>query len=312
MRIVCVSDLHVNSSAGLWPPDFVRCHDGMLAPQNRTQRWLWANWLNFCSLVHQGGDYIVIVNGDPLQGIHSHMDLQIVSPSRLDMLEAAKLVLRPLVQDAKLVFVVKGTMFHGGISGEDEEALARGLEATLDEETSEHSRWYLRLRHEDKLFTFAHHTPYTQVYHATPPARRWREAKEDYADFGTEIPDCIVRSHVHQVGIYPDRMGRLFITVPGWQLMYGFAYKNHPEITIRVGGLIMEVQGGMIQCQMPVYNVPLPRVVEVPSTLASRTCSPNCQLTESRDSPAASSPSILIAAGGGHVTSSASSSGVAE
>lgn len=267
LKIVVVSDLHVNSSVALWPPDFVD-DDGMPRPQSKTQTWLWRNWLDFISKIE--GDYIVVVNGDPVHGIHADKDTQVVTTNRASMLRAAGLVLEPLTIRALGIYFTKGTMYHDGPSGCDAESLAQALEAMADPDTLQSSRWYLRMNLDGKLFTFAHHTPFARVYPETPPARRWKEAKEDFADFGTEIPDAIVRSHVHRGQVFPDRTGqRYFFTTPGWQLRYGYAYKVDPEGTICVGGLILWVEGGQIKWDLIQYPVPQPSIVSISTTCSS-------------------------------------------
>lgn len=269
MKIVVVSDLHVNCSVALWPPDFLD-DDGIPRPQSKTQAWLWQNWLDFIGRIE--GEYIVVVNGDPVHGIHPDKDTQVVTVNPESMLRAAQMVLEPLTHNAQGIYFVKGTMYHDGPSGCDTESLARMLKAVSDDETGQHSRWYLRMGLEGKLITFAHHTPFARVYPETPLARRWKEAKEDFADFGTEIPDAIVRSHVHRGQVLPDRTGQRFMfTIPGWQLRYGFAYKVNPEGTICVGGLVLWVEGGQIKWDLIQYPVPQPPIVSI-----STTSLPNC------------------------------------
>lgn len=254
-RIVVVSDLHVNSTVGLFPPRFVR-DDGAEVTQNKFQRWLWECWLDFCKTAQACGDYIVVINGDPIQGIHPSRDIQIVVPSKADMLRAGAMVVKPLIHKARKTFLVRGTEWHDGTGGEDAEQFGELIGAYVDPDIKQHSHWTLNLELGGKRFAFAHHTSVTTVYHATPPAREWREAKEMFADLGIAVPDVIVRSHVHRWGFFPDTSGRLYFTTPGWQLKNAFGFKHRPLYLPDIGGLILWVDQGVVGWQKKVYLIP--------------------------------------------------------
>ncbi len=256
MKIVVISDTHTNSTVGLWPPDFIR-DDGGLVPQNKFQKWLWKHWLDFNKQVDSTGEYIVVHNGDAIQGIHPSRDIQIVVPGQIDMLKAAEQVLAPLFKNAKERYMIRGTEWHDGLAGSDCEMLGKLLNAYVNPDLGQFSQWTMEMVLGGKRFAFAHHTSNTTVYHATPPAREWREAKEAYADWAVPIPDVIVRSHVHRWGCYPDEMGRLYFTMPAWQLKNAFSYKHQPRRLPSIGGLILWVEKGEVRWQKHLYPIPM-------------------------------------------------------
>lgn len=259
-RIVVVSDLHVNSTVGLWPPEFVR-DGGAEVPQSRFQRWLWACWLDFCKKMRRIGPHIVVFNGDPIQGCRSSRDVQLMLANETDMLKAAKEVCTPLAESAQAAYFVRGTEWHDGVGGKDAEALASMVKGVTKDRDAQYSRWTLRMELDSKLFAFAHHTSVARVNRSQPAARTFREAKERLADKKTPVPDVIVRSHVHHWGFYPDDCGRLFITTPGWQLPNAFTHKIAPEDLPDIGGVVLWVENDTVRFEKYLYQIPLDKPV---------------------------------------------------
>lgn len=257
MKIVVVSDTHINSTLGLWPPNFL-AEQATPKPQNKFQGWLWDCWLDFCEYTHTLGEHAVVINGDLIQGIKPNRDIQLMTVNRAEQLRAARTVFSPLLKRVTHKYVVKGTEWHEGPAGEEVEELAETLNASAEPNTGEATYWYLRLRMDGKLFAFAHHTSVTTVYHSTPPTREWREAYEMKVNDSTEVPDCIVRSHVHRFGVVPDATGeRLYFTTPGWQLKNAHAFKAQPLKLPNIGGLVVWVEDGQIKYTKRVYHIPL-------------------------------------------------------
>jgi hypothetical protein len=172
------------------------------------------------------------------------------------MLRAAAQVVEPLIDRAAKTHLIRGTEFHDGTGGADAEQFASMIGAYVDPDIKQYSHWTLNLILDGKRFAFAHHTAVTMVYHATPPAREWREAKEQYADLGAPIPDVIVRSHVHRWGIFPDTQGRLYFTTPAWQLKNAYGYRRRPLYLPDIGGLILWVDNGEVRWEKRIYPIP--------------------------------------------------------
>jgi len=99
--IVLLSDLHVGSTIGLWPPDFIS-NEGNPIGQNKFQEWLWECWQDAAKWSAKliGKDaFEIVLNGDLVEGIH-HRSLQVMTPDVGDQSEAVKQVLEPLAAKA--------------------------------------------------------------------------------------------------------------------------------------------------------------------------------------------------------------------
>lgn len=256
-HIVVVSDLHVNSTVGLYPPNLI-LEDGGEYRQNRLQQWLWKNWLAFCKAAPR--DAIVVINGDAVQGIHPSRDSQIVTTSAKDQARAAVAVLEPLIANAKAIYVTRGTEYHDATGGADIEAISKDIGAAMNPSTGQYSRWELWLNVGGVLFNFAHHISVAPTYPATPLAKEIIRAKLNQVDCGYPIPDVIVRSHVHQYKAFPDGE-RWVITTPAWQLKTAYIYKKNPLAVPDIGGLVFHIENKRATWQAHRYKLPLPQIV---------------------------------------------------
>lgn len=255
-RIAVVSDLHCNSTVGLWPPDFVGA-DGVTKPQNRVQQWLWERWLDFCSQVRP--DDLVVINGEPVQGVHASKDLQIMTVSEVDQERAAAKVLQPLASNR--LYMVRGTPWHDSAMGMEAERVAQ-LVGAVPSPLGESSRFSLWLQHDEKLFHFTHHIANTVggVYETTAPAREIAMAKLEYLENGQPIPDVMVRSHRHRYAEASDGMGHHLFVTPGWQLKNEFGWKVNPIRGCHIGGMFLWVEEQQIRWSVKRYPLMLPDI----------------------------------------------------
>ena len=155
--LIVVSDQHVNSTLGLWPPDVIDS-EGTPRPQNKFQGWLWECWLDFCHWTKQFENAIIVDNGDILHGIHPTKDSQIVTTNPAVMHEAAIKVLEPLLESKSALYFVKGTEWHDNIGGSDLEMLAAHFDAVQSPHTGMRSvlGFATRSRREALLFHASH------------------------------------------------------------------------------------------------------------------------------------------------------------
>lgn len=256
--IVVVSDTHVNSRFGLWPANFVM-KEGDQHLLNPYQRWLLEKWNDFTSLVPKG--CILVLNGDLVQGVHPTREIDIITPSALDMRRAAVRLLSPLVDKAKEVHVMRGTPWHGGVGEQDTESIAEDLGAVEDEETGQFTKWELWYEHDGKLFHFTHHIGIAPIYPLTPMAREMTLAKVNAVDLGMPMPDCMVRSHRHVFKVYLDG-GRMLVVTPAWQLRTDFLWQRNPQSLPSIGGLFLGVERGRIQHHPVIYDLPKPKILK--------------------------------------------------
>jgi len=97
--ILVLSDLHVGSTVGLWPADFVS-NEGNPIGQNHFQKWLWRCWIDmnaWAAKVTDGQPYDIVINGDIVDGIH-HKTLQVMTPDLGDQVTAVKQILGELME----------------------------------------------------------------------------------------------------------------------------------------------------------------------------------------------------------------------
>jgi len=104
--VVVFSDIHVNSTAGLLPPK-VRRDDGSTHLSNKTQRWLWKQYLALWAYVAErkellGARVTVVFNGDgPDRNKHSD-GYDMIAASRADIVRWTVDVLKPASPRARI------------------------------------------------------------------------------------------------------------------------------------------------------------------------------------------------------------------
>ena len=243
--------------------------DGGTYAPSKPQLWLWEKRTEFWDAVdrtrrEEKADLWVGLNGDAVEGDH-HGTSQIISKNP----DAQHYVMtRVFGEITKLkpsrLFVIRGTEAHTGSAGSAEEALAKQIGAERDPETSNWSRWRLRLNVNGLLVDFQHHgrfgaRPWTRQNALSALAFQiWSE----HALAGLRHPDVAFRSHLHQYGdsenAYPTRV----VQTPAWQLKTAHAHKVAAESISSVGGIIMVVQpDGAYRIIPKLYRPELPRIV---------------------------------------------------
>jgi hypothetical protein len=189
-------------------------------------REFWDDWV---PTVTKGEPFVVVVNGDSLDGVHHNATTQI-SHDLEDQANIGFALLEPIVKLCRGQFyMVRGTDAHVGQSGVDEEKLAKRLGA-IKNERGQRARFELWLKIDRRLIHFAHHigTTGSMAYETTAVMKELAEMLADSARWGNQPPDVIVRAHRHrhiEVRV-PTRnnYGIAFITA-GWQLRTPFAFR---------------------------------------------------------------------------------------
>lgn len=217
LRIRVVSDLHVGSEWGLWPPSAVD-DNGREYPQNAGQRYLWECWQHLWTNAPEPD--LVVVNGDLIDGPdwRTRRSLSLTTPS-LDLQQRALVeVLGPFVR-GRPWYCVAGTEYH-----EPERlgvvAMLLGAqrgpagEQVLDE---------LHYPAFGQLLEFRHHPSGADtLYRGTALNREliW-SILEGYRT-KARVPDVIVCSHNHVYSMYQE-CGITVVLCPGWQLQTRWA-----------------------------------------------------------------------------------------
>jgi len=247
---VVISDLHLGCQLGLCPPEFTLDGGGKYkASKNQKIMWHWWNefWDEFVPEVDHKEPFIVVVNGDIIDGVH-HRAVTQISHNLEDQRKLAKIVLEPIVEKCKGKFyVIRGTPAHGGESGQDEESIARSLGAIQDEQGNS-SRFDMWLRLGFGLVHFAHHIGVTGTSHFESSAIH-KELTEMFTEAGRwrqKAPDVVCRSHRHRcayVGIPTANGNGTSFCTAGWQLRTPFTFKT-------AGGRVTtpQIGGSFIRC----------------------------------------------------------------
>lgn len=251
-NVVVVSDTHLGDSLALCHPDGAALDDGGTYQPSKLQLKIWDAWEDFWSNwvpeVTHGEPFVVVHNGDAIDGVHHSATTQ-WSHNLGDQSEHAYKVLKPVVDLCEgRYFHIRGTEAHVGRSATEEERLARRLGAVPNAE-GQHARYELWLRVGGKLCHFLHHVGTTSSSAHESSAVN-AELAAMYADAGRwsrEPPMIVVRSHRHrciEIRLPADGGYATVFVTPAWQLKTAYAWKiagarvNTPQIggsLIRVG-----------------------------------------------------------------------------
>lgn len=232
-NIICVSDLHCGCQLGLCPPN-VKLDSGGKYSASDLQKKVWTMWKYFWKewvpVATKGEPFVLVVNGDAIDGNHHGSTTQI-SHNDNDQVSIAEEILFPIVNNVmcEKYYHIRGTEAHTGKSGQNEEMLAKKLGAVPDSKGN-HARWDLWLKMSKSLIHFTHHVGCTSsaAYESTAVYKELVEAYNEAGRFGDRPPDCICRSHRHrQMEIrVPNKNGYgIAFTTPGWQLKTPYTYR---------------------------------------------------------------------------------------
>ena len=240
---IILSDLHVGSTCGLWPKDFIG-DAGYLIGQNRFQSLLWEHWQECQKWIDRvaGKDpFEVVLNGDLVDGIH-HRTIEVMSPDVADQSKAVLQVLGPLAENAEAIYLTKGTECH---TRNDELRIGKELKAKRDPSTGHHAWDRLELTlPTGKILSATHHMPATK--------RVYLEAGMLSIELQNEVaervrcrlapPDIIVRAHRHTHGVYSNGQQMAMVT-GGWQGLTRYGRKVVPHAVPRPSCIILDSRG---------------------------------------------------------------------
>ena len=245
-NLIVVSDLHCGCRLGLCTKDPVPLDDGGEYHPSALQQTVWGWWHEFWDewvpRACRDEPFDIVVNGDALDGVH-HGAVTQISHNLEDQAKLALAILKPVRDRCEKFYMIRGTEAHVGKSGQEEERLARELEAIPDE-AGRHARYELWKRVGTALCHIMHHiSPSGRAAYETSAVQA--ELIAEFAEAGQsreEPPDFVVRSHRHRyikVDNPTSRGGAFGIVTPGWQLKTPFVFKI-------AGGRISQPQFGGI------------------------------------------------------------------
>lgn len=223
--IVVVSDLHVNSKFGLWPPNYVdRFGNGYVL--NKGQRYLFGKWINGIENLPDP-IHVLIFNGDLRDGkAPADKGWAQMTPNELVPQDACLSITKPLRDKAKIIYVTEGSRYHESV--EQAESLAEWMDAKPSEtglycwpnlSGVKIGSTYLDARH--KLGN-------PRKYTATALQDELRKARIAAKRKGY-IPSVQVGGHWHLYILTEDAEG-VAVTAPGWELLNRYAMTREPDL----------------------------------------------------------------------------------
>ena len=265
-NVVVVSDTHCGCGLGLMPPG-LRLDDGASVGQSPFQRQLWGMWEEFWNEwvpeATRGEPYVVVHNGDAIDGVHHNSTTQITHNLGTQRLMAES-CLQPIVDQCEgRYFHIRGTEAHVGKSGTEEEALARNLKA-IPSADGHHARYdlWLRIGPNNDLIHLLHHigTTGSAAYEATAVHKELTESFNEAARWGNQPASIIVRSHRHRhiQTVMPWRNGEArAVVTPAWQGKTPFAWKipGARLATPQFGGVLIRHAHGRLFADGRVWTI---------------------------------------------------------
>ncbi|MDD5343100.1 MAG: hypothetical protein PHW12_01625 [Smithella sp.] len=248
-NVIVVSDTHCGCQLGLCP-ETVKLDGGgnyhASSLQLKVLAWWNEFWNVWVPMVTHGEPYIIVVNGDAMDGNH-HDAVTQITHNLADQQRIAEQILKPVIEKAEKYYHIRGTEAHVGKSGQNEEALARALGAVPDE-SGNCARWDLWLNLAGRRIHFTHHigTTSSASYESTAVHKELVEAYVEAGRWGYEPPDIVVRSHRHRgykIEIATKNGLGIAIITPGWQLKTPFVYKllSGRSGTPQIGGILIRL-----------------------------------------------------------------------
>lgn len=240
-NIVVIGDTHCGSQAALMPPGFALA-DGQEVKQSRRQKELWGWWLEFWEFVARvtnGEPYILVHNGDQIDGAH-HGCVQLVTNNVGQQRKMAEQLLKPQVAKAAAFYAIAGTAAHAGQSNSDEETVAEHLGSVPDAD-GRFCRQDLWIEMGKDLIQFAHHigTTSSQAYKSSPAMRLMASMYGAAGEWGFRPPTIMIRSHAHDY-VEVKRPNCRVIVCPAWQLKSDWAWGKDTASLPIIGGLVIK------------------------------------------------------------------------
>ncbi len=248
--VVLVGDLHINSTIALSLPS-IELDDGGIYHASRTQRWLWACWLDFWSqIANLPGRKIGIFNGDLGELDVKRRSNQLITANKATILRHAIEVLSPALSVLDGAIIIRGTLAHVGKSSWLEEALANDIDIAIRPDGM--ASWYhLRTEIEGVRLDVAHHAsmgqlPWTERDAANKVAKiiAWRYA----IDLKQPLPHVAVRSHNHRYADSGHNYDVFAVCLPAWSALTEYGYRMGKENSMAdIGGVWLICQNGSYQ-----------------------------------------------------------------
>lgn len=239
-RILLLSDLHVGSKYGLWPPNFSaenpRTDEIESYPQNNVNKAIWAHWLTMLKVLKKDKPDCIILNGDLIEGTQDkEKGRGLVTPEISVQVKACLKVLKTLPNVP--MYFTAGTDYHQMSGGESADLhIAEAMGGKYGDELIVNAcgiRLFCRHTISSSMSTWQ--------YMATAPGRDHmllylNKSPEKYGKI-----DFAVFSHRHQFVCVQFSSGFAIVT-PGWQSTTRYAVKKGITGLPEIGWVVLHVE----------------------------------------------------------------------
>lgn len=236
-NVLVASDTHCGSIYGLLPPGFVT-HDGREIKPNVGQQYLWDCWEDLCSRVSKLKIHALVFNGDCIDGKQRKTEgWELCLNQCSEQAEAATIVANTLRKACGNcpVYVIKGTPYHSGVGGDEEQRFAEKIGAKRAVE-------FLDLSIDGVVINFLHGIGVGGgLYRETAPGREGVWSALAGKQGRALKADCLVRAHGHYF-IHIEHADKHIVINPCWQLQTSYARKNSMyRMLPEIGNTMIEI-----------------------------------------------------------------------
>ncbi|MCK9544272.1 MAG: hypothetical protein M0R03_19815 [Novosphingobium sp.] len=276
-NVIIISDTHCGCKLAVCPPK-VHLDEGGTYKPSPLQKKLYDMWIYFWKeyvpYITKGEPYIIVHNGDAVDGVH-HQSTTQITHNHTDQINIAYELLAPQIdkKNCQGYYHIRGTEAHVGKSGEQEEDLAQRLGAIpeISGKKKNFARWEMWMDLQNKLIHFTHHIGTTGRTHYETSAVM-AEISELYTEagrWGENPPDVIVRSHRHraiEIKIPTEKHYGLAFVTPGWQLKTPFVHRipGGRTSTPQIGGYIIRTGDRVpIYTDFKIWKVERPKTIKI-------------------------------------------------
>jgi hypothetical protein len=266
--IAFFADTHCNHKYGLNLPT-VDLDEGDQWKACELQRALYHTFEDCIGKVKKKkrGKLTTVLVGDVVELDAKGRTHQIITRNIETAVRGAISVLEPLAQISNKMYFVKGTEAHVGESGFSEASVAGNFDNAIpDPATKQPAWWHLLLDVDGVRMDIAHHPRggsggRPQNSQAVVD-RLASDTLFEYANDGLEIPNLVIRAHIHQYKDSHDAFRvRAFIVPP---FRYIEAYTRRIGITMqaRVGCVLVYCDKGQYEIEPIIYEPKRPQWVK--------------------------------------------------
>jgi predicted phosphodiesterase len=233
MKVLTVTDLHVGSRFAISPPEFETEDRVVNVKRNAVSRAIYKNWVEMCDDINPVD--VLVLKGDLTDGVnYKSKGLGQWTTELTQQLDAA-LELINMIKVKKKKIVVQGSWYHVYDNLSTDEAIARDIGATYDDD--------IALKVDKIRFYFRHFIPISRsvwMYRATPIAREMLLAELHKQEFGKF--DIMGFGHTHY--FCAVEFGNSYgYTCPCWKGRDGYAKRGTIAWMPTLGYIMFNIKG---------------------------------------------------------------------